>query len=100
LAEVHPGEEQQVTAVIVGYGPVGQTACRILKEFNLWPVIVDLNFDTIRSLAESGQLAVYGDATQREILDAAGIKEAKYLLVTIPDALIRTVVILAARPQP
>jgi CPA2 family monovalent cation:H+ antiporter-2 len=86
-----------VTAVVVGYGPVGQTACRILKEFGVRPVVVDLNLDTVRSLAESGELAVYGDATQREILAAAGIREAKYLLVAVPEVLTRTVVILAAK---
>jgi CPA2 family monovalent cation:H+ antiporter-2 len=89
--------EEQVTAVIVGYGPVGQTAARILKEFGVRPVVVDLNLDTVRSLTESGQLAVYGDATQREILEAAGIREAKYLLATVPEVLVRTVVILAAK---
>ena len=83
-----PEEEQPVTAVIVGYGPVGQTACRILKEFGVRPVVVDLNLDTVRGLAESGQLAVYGDATQRDILEAAGIREAKYLLVTVPEVLV------------
>jgi CPA2 family monovalent cation:H+ antiporter-2 len=97
LAEADQKEDQPVRAVIVGYGPVGQTACRILSEFGVRPVVVDLNPDTVRGLAESGQLAIYGDATQREILDAAGIREAKYLLVTVPEVLIRTVVILAAK---
>jgi CPA2 family monovalent cation:H+ antiporter-2 len=97
LAEARQPEEQRVTAVIVGYGPVGQTACRILKEFGVRPVVVDLNLDTVRGLAESGELAVYGDASQQDILEAAGIKEAKYLLVTIPEVLVRTLVILAAK---
>ena len=97
LAEVGQPEEQLVTAVIVGYGPVGQTACRILKEFGVRPVVVDLNLDTVKGLAESGKLAIYGDATQRDILEVAGIKKAKYLLVTIPEVLVRTVVILAAK---
>ena len=97
LAEAGQEEEQPVTAVIVGYGPVGQTASRILKEFGVRPVVVDLNLDTVRGLAESGQLAVYGDATQRDILEAAGIREAKYLLATVPEVLVRTVVILAAK---
>jgi CPA2 family monovalent cation:H+ antiporter-2 len=91
------GEVRPVAAVIVGYGPVGQTASRILKEFGVRPVVVDLNLDTVRRLAESGGLAVYGDATQRDILEAAGIQEAKYLLVTVPEVLVRTVVILAAK---
>jgi CPA2 family monovalent cation:H+ antiporter-2 len=92
-------QEEEKLALVVGYGPVGQTASRILKDFGLRPVVVDLNLDTVRSLAQSGQLAVYGDATQRDILEAAGIKNAKYLLVTIPEVLTRTVVILAAKDQ-
>jgi monovalent cation:H+ antiporter-2, CPA2 family len=97
LDEVGQVDEQSSTAVIVGYGPVGQTACRILNEFGIRPVVVDLNLDTVRALAEAGKLAVYGDAAQRDILTAARIKEAKYLLVTIPEVMARTVVILAAR---
>ena len=84
-------------AVIVGYGPVGQTASRILKDFDIPLMIVDLNLDTVRTLRESGQAATYGDASRRDILEAAGIKKANYLLVTLPDAVARTAVILAAR---
>jgi len=97
LAEVGQDAEQPLTAVIIGYGPVGQTACRILTEFGVKPVVIDLNLDTVRRLTDAGKLAVYGDATQREILEAAGIKQAKYLLVTIPEVLVRTVMILAAK---
>jgi CPA2 family monovalent cation:H+ antiporter-2 len=84
-------------AVIVGYGPVGQTAARILRGFDIQPVVVDLNLETVRGLADAGQLAVYGDATRRDILDAAGIRDAKYLLATVPDVVIRTLVILTAK---
>ena len=84
-------------AVIVGYGPVGQTASRILKDFDIPLVIIDLNLDTVRNLVESGQAAIYGDASLRKILEAAGIQKADYLLVTIPDVLARTPVILIAK---
>ena len=84
-------------AVIVGYGPVGQTACRILKDFDIPLLIIDLNLDTVRNLIDSGQAAIYGDAGQRDILKAAGVQKADYLLVTIPDILARTAVIVAAR---
>jgi monovalent cation:H+ antiporter-2, CPA2 family len=86
-----------VKAVIVGYGPVGQTAARILRNFNVKPIVVDLNLDTVQNLAAVGNLAVYGDATRREILKAASIADAKYLLVTVPDVLVRTLVIITAR---
>jgi CPA2 family monovalent cation:H+ antiporter-2 len=84
-------------AVIVGYGPVGQTASRILKDFNIPVLIIDLNLDTVRNLIESDQAAIYGDASRRDILKAAGVQEADYLLVTIPDILTRTAVIVTAR---
>lgn len=84
-------------AVIIGYGPVGQTASRILAEFNIQPVIVDLNLETIRQLTSANKPAIYGDATQPNILKAAGIAEAKYLLITIPDALVRSLVVIVAK---
>ncbi len=88
--------ELKPKAIIVGYGPVGRTATRILKDFEIPVVIIDLNLDMIRDLVESGQAAIFGDAARREILEAAGIKEADYLLVTIPDALTRTAIVLNA----
>jgi CPA2 family monovalent cation:H+ antiporter-2 len=84
-------------AVVIGYGPVGQTAARILGEFDIEPVLIDLNLDTVRTLVSSGKAAVYGDATRREILEAARLKHAKYLLVTIPDLMTRTLIVLAAK---
>lgn len=97
LAAENHEEQDKVKAVVVGFGPVGQTASRILKDFAIQPVVVDLNLDTVRGLAAVGEIAVYGDATQRDILEAAGIRQAKYLLLTIPEVLVRTVVILAAK---
>jgi CPA2 family monovalent cation:H+ antiporter-2 len=84
-------------AVIVGYGPVGQTAARVLRDFGIQTVVIDLNLDTIRDLSASGELAVYGDSTRPDILEAAGIREAQYLLVTVPDVLVRTLVTITAR---
>ena len=96
IEESKQGLEPAKTAVIVGYGPVGRTASSILRKFGVQPVVIDLNLDTVREIAHEGNLAVYGDATRRDILEAAGIENARYLLVTVPEMLIRTAVILAA----
>jgi monovalent cation:H+ antiporter-2, CPA2 family len=85
------------TAVVVGFGPVGRTAAGILQRFGVEQVVIDLNLDTVRDLTSDGKLAIYGDATRRDILKAAGIENAKYLLVTLPDFLVRTLVIITAR---
>jgi CPA2 family monovalent cation:H+ antiporter-2 len=97
LSESGQKSEIKTRAVIVGYGPVGQTASRILRDFDIPLVIIDLNLNTVRNLIESGQAAIYGDASRRDILEAAGVKKADYLLVTIPDILTRTAVIVTAR---
>jgi CPA2 family monovalent cation:H+ antiporter-2 len=97
LGKTPVSEGAKPRAVVVGYGPVGQTACRILKDFAIQPVVIDLNLETVRSLVADGQLAIYGDATRRDILEAAGIRQAKYLLITIPNILTRTLIILTGK---
>jgi CPA2 family monovalent cation:H+ antiporter-2 len=97
LADPDDDVADRLKAVIVGYGPVGQTSARILRDFNIEPIVVDLNLDTVRDVTGRGDVAVYGDATRRDILEAASIGEAKYLLVTVPDVLVRTLVIITAR---
>jgi len=97
LAQALTPNGDKPRAVVVGYGPVGQTACRILKDFQINPAVIDMNLETVRSLAAEGQLAIYGDASRRDILEAAGIRKSNYLLITIPDILTRTLVVLTAK---
>ena len=69
-------------AVVVGYGPVGQTVTRLLQENNIEPTIIELNRDTVRCLREAGVSAVYGDASHREILQGAGMGSAGSLILS------------------
>ena len=51
-------------AVVVGYGPVGQTVCRLLRQQGIVPTVIELNIETVRRLNQEGIRAIYGDATQ------------------------------------
>ncbi len=84
-------------AIVVGYGPVGQTVTRLLGEFGIKPTIVDTNVEVILELQQRGQQAIFGDATRAEILTAAGITSAAYLVVSIPHAETSLRVIQTAR---
>jgi len=84
-------------AIVVGYGPVGRTLTRILRDFGITPVIVDMNFETVKKLTQNGMIAVYGDAGRRDILLKAGVEESGYLLVTLPDLAARMPVVATAR---
>lgn len=82
--------------VIIGYGPVGRTASRILSGNGIQPVIVEMNLDTVQKLRIEGKQALYGDATQREILRSAKVEEAAGLIVSSSTAE-STAIIRAAR---
>jgi len=100
IPEAAPATEidpSQVRAVVVGYGPVGRSLTRILRDFEIHPTIVEMNVETVRNLSAEGITAVYGDAGRRDILEAAGIAHAKYLVVTLPDMAGRMTVIATAR---
>ncbi len=84
-------------AVIVGYGPVGQSVDRALRESGLDTVVIDLNIDTVSARAREGRLALYGDASHPDVLKQAGIARAAYLLVTLPHSVNRGPLIAAAR---
>lgn len=67
--------------VVVGYGPVGRTLTRILNDNGFQVVIIEMNIETVQKLTSAGQYALYGDATQREILHHAGIEKADGLII-------------------
>ena len=83
-AEAIPGHQpiSRDTAVVVGYGPTGRTLARLLSENEIDPFIVEMNLETVRQLQSEGIAAIYGDATQGEILRAAGVQDAKALVIT------------------
>jgi CPA2 family monovalent cation:H+ antiporter-2 len=71
-------------AVVVGYGPVGQTVCRLLQQQGIAPTVIELNIETVRRLNQDGIRALYGDATHPDILREAGIPTALGLVLTPP----------------
>lgn len=76
----------EVSAVVVGHGPTGQTVTRLLRESGIVPTVVETNIDTVEEINAAGGRALFGDATRADILEAAGIGSAKYLIITVPKA--------------
>ena len=69
-------------AVVVGYGPTGRTVVRLLRDNGIEPTVIELNMDTVRQLRHDGIDAVYGDVTQRDTLEGAGVANADTLILT------------------
>lgn len=74
--------ETDQRAIVVGYGPVGQTVTELLLDNQIEPTVIELNLDTVRRLAVFDVRAIYGDAGSRDVLVEAGVARASYLIVT------------------
>jgi CPA2 family monovalent cation:H+ antiporter-2 len=84
-----PPPDPMRRAVIVGYGPVGRTLTRLLRENDIEPTVIEMNIDTLHHLRSEGVPAVYGDANHTETLKAAGVDHAGTLILSassIPTA--------------
>ena len=77
-----PRRPSRHRAVVVGYGPVGRTVTRLLRENDIEPTVVELNLETVRRLREAGVSAVYGDARDGATLRSAGAAEAGSLILS------------------
>jgi monovalent cation:H+ antiporter-2, CPA2 family len=84
-------------AIVVGYGPVGQSVERLLRESGFATAVIDLNMDTVGALNREGRTAIFGDASQAEVLHQAGIRKADYLVVTLPHSVNRGPLLATAR---
>ena len=70
-------------AVVIGYGPVGRTVARLLRQNGVTPTIVDLNVETVRALRDEGLPAIYGDAGHRDTLVGAGVPTAGAIILSV-----------------
>ncbi|HJT35398.1 MAG TPA: cation:proton antiporter, partial [Pirellulales bacterium] len=69
-------------AVVVGYGPVGRTLVRLLRENGIVTTIIEMNLKTVERLKAEGATVVYGDANHPETLCKAGVAQARALLLS------------------
>jgi CPA2 family monovalent cation:H+ antiporter-2 len=96
-AEDDQAQEARARAVVVGYGPVGETVARLLEQEGVRPIIIELNLDTVRRLKSEGALAVYGDACRSDVLQEAGLGKAIALVLSAPGSPECAEIIRAAR---
>jgi CPA2 family monovalent cation:H+ antiporter-2 len=78
-----PKEGLHNHVVIAGAGQVGQFVAGVLKEYGQHAVVMDLNQQRVDEARQRGLTAIYGDASHPMVLEAAGIDEARLLLVTL-----------------
>jgi monovalent cation:proton antiporter-2 (CPA2) family protein len=75
-----------VGIIIAGYGRVGRRIGDILTIANQPFIAIDDNAKTVAHYHKLGVPIYFGDVTKPVVLKSAGIKHAKYMIVTVNDA--------------
>lgn len=71
--------------IIAGFGRFGQIIGRLMLSLRIPTVIVDSNPNHIETLTKFGYKVFYGDITRRDLLEAAGAKDARLLVLAMDD---------------
>ncbi len=79
-------DENENDVIIAGFGRFGVIVGRFLKANGINATVLDNNPDNIRMLRKFGFKVFYGDTSRTDLLETAGIKTAKVLVVAIDDA--------------
>jgi monovalent cation:H+ antiporter-2, CPA2 family len=71
--------------LICGFGRSGQYLARFLEQEHVGYVALDTDPDRVREAAAAGETVVYGDASRRETLVAAGVSRASAVVISFND---------------
>ena len=71
--------------VIAGYGRVGGFVAHLLGRLEQPFVVVDSNPGRADEARELGYPTIFGDAAAEPVLEAAGVRRARLVMVTVPD---------------
>ena len=71
--------------VIVGYGLNGRNLARVLGEFEIPYMVLEIRGDVVQLEVGSGVPILYGDATNRSVLRQVQMEQARVLVVATSD---------------
>lgn len=77
--------DEQHPIIIVGIGRFGQVVNRLLMLAGFRAVVIDNNMEAIKTMRQFGIKGFFGDPTRPDLLHAAGLEEARILVVALDD---------------
>lgn len=81
----HDVEAEENPVIIAGFGHFGNTVGRFLRANNVKATVLDTDSDNVDLLRRMGFKVYYGDASRHELLEIAGAKQAKLIIIAIGD---------------
>ena len=83
--------------IVIGYGRVGQSAAATLRDSQQPMALIEKLKDKVQEAIDNGLTVIQGDATDDVVLQAAGIEQAKTLIVCTGDTSDNLFIVLSAR---
>lgn len=74
------------SVIIAGFGRFGQIVGRVLVAKGITPTLIDNDPNQVDLMREFGWCCYYGDASRLDLLEEAGIAEAKLLVIAVNDS--------------
>ncbi|WP_137702238.1 monovalent cation:proton antiporter-2 (CPA2) family protein [Marimonas lutisalis] len=91
--------DEQGPVIIAGIGRFGQIVNRLVQSSGFKTVVLDHDMRTIQLMRKFGFKGFFGDPTRPELLHAAGLKEARVLVVALDDPSAATRLVEYARRE-
>lgn len=97
LGEENTRPEVTDHLIIVGSGFSGKTVSMAAKAAGISYVVLETNLDIVKEEKKKGERIYYGDATFGAVLEHAGIKNARVLLIGISDTIAARKIVKTAK---
>lgn len=71
--------------ILAGFGPVARALADRFDIRKIHYTVIEMNPTTVAKQTTIGRAVVFGDVTNREVLESAGIHHAEGIILTVPD---------------
>lgn len=78
-------DEKDNPVIIAGFGRFGMTVSRLLQAQGFKTTVLDHDASQVDMLRQFGFKVFYGDASRHDLLEAAGARDARILVVAVHD---------------
>lgn len=73
--------------IICGYGRVGRWVGKGLQDAGIEYVAIDYNQQKVQKARKAAVNVIYGDPVESQVLEMAGVREARAVIIALPDQL-------------
>ena len=86
MTEEDAGPHDPAEVIIGGFGVMGRTCVERLEERGVRCVIIEMNQETVREQTAQGRRVIFGDVSNAEVLESAGVEHARVAILSLPDS--------------